>query len=56
MNPDFIKLAQQVKRHIVLPESNDDRILEAAVEVDQNNIATITLLGNVEVIITRLIR
>ena len=54
MNPDFIKLAQQVKRHIVLPESNDDRILEAAVEVDQNNIATITLLGNVEVIITRL--
>jgi len=28
--PDFIKLAQQVKRHIVLPESNDDRILEAS--------------------------
>ncbi|MEH6458027.1 MAG: phosphate acetyltransferase [Cocleimonas sp.] len=54
MNPDFIKLAQQVKRHIVLPESNDDRILEAASEVDKNNIATITLLGSVEVIITRL--
>ena len=54
MNPDFIKLAQQVKRHIVLPESNDDRILEAAVEVDQKNIADITLLGNVELIINRL--
>lgn len=46
MNPDFISLAQKVKRHIVLPESNDDRILKAAVEVDQNNIASITLLGN----------
>ena len=50
MNPDFISLAQQVKRHIVLPESNDDRILKAAVEVDQNNIAAITLLGNAETI------
>ncbi len=45
MTPDFIKLAQQVKRHIVLPESSDERILKAAVEVDQNNIASITLLG-----------
>ena len=50
MNPDFIKLAQQVKRHIVLPESTDDRILKAAVEVDQKNIAAITLLGNAETI------
>ena len=54
MNPDFIKSAQQVKRHIVLPESNDDRILEAAVAVDQQNIAAITLLGNPEVVISRL--
>jgi len=46
MTPDFIKLAQQVKRHIVLPESTDDRILKAAVEVDQKNIAAITLLVN----------
>jgi len=52
--PDFIKLAQQAKRHIVLPESNDDRILEAAVEVDQNSIATITLLGKTEDVIGRL--
>ncbi len=54
MTPDFISLAQQIKRHIVLPESNDDRILEAAVEVDQQNIATITLLGKSEDVIKRL--
>lgn len=54
MNPDFIKRAKLVKRHIVLPESNDDRILEAATEVDKNNIASITLLGNVETVISRL--
>lgn len=54
MNPDFIALAQQVKRHVVLPESTDDRILKAAVEVDQNNIASITLLGNSETVNTRL--
>ena len=54
MNPDFIKLAQQVKRHIVLPESTDDRILKAAVEVDQKNIAAITLLGNAKTINSQL--
>jgi len=54
MTPDFISLAQQVKRHIVLPESNDDRILEAAVEVDQQSIAAITLLGKSEDVISRL--
>ncbi len=52
--PDFIKLAQQVKRHIILPESNDDRILEAAVESDQQNIVAITLLGKAEDVIKRL--
>ena len=50
MNPDFIQLAKQNKRHIVLPEGNDDRILQAAVEVSQNNIAHITLLGNADAI------
>ena len=45
MTPDFISLAKNVKRHIVLPESNDDRILKAAAEVDSNQIAEITLLG-----------
>jgi phosphate acetyltransferase len=50
MNPDFIQLAKQNKRHIVLPEGNDDRILQAAVEVSQDNIAQITLLGNAETI------
>ena len=50
MNPDFIQLAQQLKRKIVLPESEDDRILEAAVYSDQNDIANITLLGNPQAI------
>ena len=50
MNPDFRQLAKKNNRHIVLPESSDDRILQAAVEVAQNNIADITLLGNAEVI------
>ncbi len=50
MNPDFIQLAKQKKRHIVLPEGSDDRILQAAVEVAKNNIAEITLLGNAEAI------
>ena len=54
MNPDFIKLAQQVKRHIVLPESTDDRILQAAVEVDTNDIAAITLLGDSKTVIAQL--
>jgi phosphate acetyltransferase len=50
MNPDFIQLAKQNKRHIVLPESSDDRILKAAVEVSQNDIAQITLLGDAKAI------
>jgi phosphate acetyltransferase len=54
MNPDFIQLAKQNKRHIVLPEGNDDRILQAAVEVSQNDIAQITLLGDAKAIHTQL--
>ena len=54
MNPDFISLAQQIKRHIVLPESSDERILKAAVEVDQNKIASITLLGEKEEVTTKI--
>ena len=54
MNPDFIQLAKQNKRHIVLPESSDDRILKAAVEVSQNDIAQITLLGDAKAIHTQL--
>ena len=50
MKPDFIQQAKKHKRRIVLPESDDDRILEAAVYCDTNNIAEIILLGNPAVI------
>ncbi len=54
MTPDFIQLAKQKKHRIVLPESADSRILEAAVYADQNNIADIVLLGNPETITKQL--
>jgi phosphate acetyltransferase len=50
MNPDFIEQAKQFKRRIVLPESSDNRILEAAVHCDTNEIADIILLGDPAVI------
>lgn len=54
MTPNFIQRAKQNKRRIVLPESGDSRILEAAVYADQNNIADIVLLGNPETITKQL--
>ncbi len=50
MKPDFIELAKQSPKRIVLPESSDNRILEAAVAADQQGIAKITLLGDSSVI------
>lgn len=50
MTIDFIKLAKQHKRLIVLPESDDDRILEAAVFADSNQVADIILLGEPDTI------
>ena len=54
MTPDFQQLAKAHKRRIVLPESDDDRILEAAVYCDKNNIAEITLLGETSTITKQL--
>lgn len=39
--------ARNAKRHIVLPEGNDERILRAADEILRSNIATLTILGDV---------
>ncbi len=50
MNPDFSQQAKKHKRCIMLPESDDDRILEAAVYCDSHNIAEIILLGDPTVI------
>ncbi|AMM21794.1 phosphate acetyltransferase [Frondihabitans sp. PAMC 28766] len=38
--------ARSVKKHIVLPEGDDDRILRAASSLLQRGVASLTLLGN----------
>ena len=44
----LIKRAKSQKKHIVLPEGNDDRILTAAANLINQNIVQITILGNEE--------
>lgn len=43
---NLIQRAIKHKKHIVLPEGEDPRILEAASELSSSNIVKITLLGN----------
>ncbi|WP_341252122.1 phosphate acetyltransferase [Euzebya pacifica] len=50
---DIIERARQDRRHIVLPESSDDRILRAAEILQRRGVATLTLLGNPKVVETR---
>lgn len=45
---NLLQRAKQHKKHIVLPEGEDARILEAASELDALDIVDITLLGNQE--------
>ncbi|MGB5818990.1 MAG: phosphate acetyltransferase [Saonia sp.] len=45
---NLLQRAKQQKKHIVLPEGEDSRILEAACELSALNIVTITLLGDRE--------
>ncbi|MBD0324208.1 MAG: phosphate acetyltransferase, partial [Aldersonia sp.] len=42
----LIDRARKVRKHIVLPEGNDDRVLRAAGRVLQRQIAEVTLLGD----------
>jgi phosphate acetyltransferase len=42
----LVKWAKSEKKHIVLPEGNDDRILKAAARLIRQNIVNLTLLGN----------
>jgi len=46
----LVKRAQQQRKHIVLPEGTDDRILTAASRLLEIDIVDITLLGDEEVI------
>ena len=42
----LVKTAKNSKKHIVLPEGNDDRILKAAARLLAQNIVTLTILGD----------
>ncbi len=45
---NLLKRAKQAKKHIVLPEGNDDRILKAATKIANQDIAKLTILGDKE--------
>ncbi|RMI28660.1 phosphate acetyltransferase [Nocardia stercoris] len=49
----LVEQARQQRRHIVLPEGDDDRILRAAGRVLQRNIADLTLLGDEQTVRAR---
>jgi phosphate acetyltransferase len=46
----IVKRAKEQKKHIVLPEGDDDRILQAADALLKQNIVDLTILGNPETI------
>lgn len=52
----IIEMAKKKKRRIILPESNDRRILEASVIINSNNIADIILIGNKDEILNNVSR
>ena len=54
---NLLKKAKEVKKHIVLPEGNDDRILIAASQLQKTAVVKLTILGkrvNIEASIKRL--
>ena len=53
---NLLKRAKQQRKHIVLPEGNDDRIITAAARLVQMDIVDITILGDYDDIANRIIR
>jgi len=53
---NLIQRAKSDKKHIVLPEGNDDRILRAAEILLEQQIVELTILGNVDEIISGISR
>eukprot|EP01090_Pellita_catalonica_P012104 TRINITY_DN2563_c0_g1_i1.p1 TRINITY_DN2563_c0_g1~~TRINITY_DN2563_c0_g1_i1.p1 ORF type:complete len:698 (-),score=138.45 TRINITY_DN2563_c0_g1_i1:5401-7494(-) len=54
---NLLKKAKEVRKHIVLPEGNDDRILIAASQLQKTDVVKLTILGkrvNVEASVKRL--
>jgi len=52
----IVKRAKEHKKHIVLPEGDDDRILMAADALVKQNVVDITILGNKESVVAALKR
>ncbi|MBC8319804.1 MAG: phosphate acetyltransferase [Bacteroidetes bacterium] len=50
---ELFNRAKQNRKHIVLPEGNDDRVLRAASILLRRNVVDLTILGNEEEILTR---
>ena len=53
---NLLKRAKTSRKHIVLPEGNDDRIISAAVRLIQMDIVDLTVLGDKEDIANRIAR
>ncbi len=51
---NLLQRAKKVKKHIVLPEGKDERILTAAVRLINQDVVTLTILGNVEKVKNRI--
>jgi phosphate acetyltransferase len=49
---EIVKRARRQKRHIVLPEGNDDRILTAAARLIEQDIVELTIFGDTNVILS----
>lgn len=45
---DTLSKASQLNKHIVLPEGNDERIIQSARDIIDKNVANITILGDVD--------
>ncbi len=52
----IVKRAKEQKKHIVLPEGDDDRILQAADALIKQNLVDLTILGNKETVVAALKR
>jgi phosphate acetyltransferase len=50
---ELLERARHERKHIVLPEGDDDRVLEAAAAVLRDGIADLTILGEAEVVRAR---
>lgn len=44
----LVKRAKAKRKHIVLPEGNDDRIITAAAQLMQKNVVDLTILGKID--------